>query len=341
MTMKKLKAVILFSVFFGALFFVEADLYAGEREILETFKNITMVKLETFSGDCVVKKGTGSEVKVRYVYGDFGTGDKPKFKQEGSTLVLKEKLHLSGSGDSTWYLTVPGKTAIKFKSLSGNFSVEGLKSKISVETVSGDVEAGNCSGDIYLSSISGDFEVENLSGNVRVKSVSSDLEVKKLSGEVHVKSVSGEIEAEELEGAIVLKVASGDIDINDSRGHFDVKTASGDISASNIIIKGESRFKVASGDVDVKLGKSSAHDLTLASASGDAVLNYNGNPIEGYFEFKALDDGGKIFSPFAFDREEEEEKWGKKYLIKSFKRKSGTPKILIYTASGKAVLKEK
>ena len=340
MTIKKLKAAILFLVLFSALFVVKADLYAGE-EILKTFKNVTLVKLETFSGDCVVKKGTGSDVKVRYVYSGLGTGKEPKFLQEGSMLMVKEKLHFSGSGSSNWYLTVPEKTGIKFKSVSGDFSVEGLKSEISVETVSGDVEAEDCSGDIFLSSVSGDFEVQKLSGKVQVKSASSDLEVEKLFGEIQVKSASGDIEAEELVGTIVLKVASGDIDIDNSQGRFEVKTASGDISASNIIIKEKSRFKVASGDIYVKLGQSAAHDLTLDSASGDAVLNYNGNPIEGYFEFKALDESGKIVSPFGFDREEEDERWGKKYLIKSFKRKSSTPRILIYTASGKAALKEK
>jgi len=340
MKMKKLNTAILFLAFMGSLFLVKGSLYAEEQEILKTFKNKTKVTIETFSGNCIVKKGSGNEIIVRFVHTYPDTGFKPKFLEEGSTLVLKE-LRLSGSGSSTWYLTVPEKTGIKFKSISGHFSVAGLKSNINAKTVSGDINARDCQGELSLASVSGDMDVENLSGKVNIKSVSSDLEVKNLSGEVQVKSASGDIEAEALEGAIVVKVASGDIEINNSQGSFEVKTASGDISAVNIIIKKESRFKVASGDVYVKLAKSASHDLTLASASGDAVLNYNGNPIEGYFEFKAIEDSGKIISPFAFDKEEEEEKWGKTYLIKSFKRKSNTPKILIHTASGKAVLKEK
>lgn len=336
----KFKTVVLFLLFTGPLFFVKAGLY-GEQEIRKTFKDKTTVNIETFSGDCVVKKGPGGEIKVHFVHSYSDTTFKPTFLEEGSTLVLKEKLHLSGSGDSTWNLTVPEKTNIKFKSISGNFSAAGLKSNISAKSVSGDIEARDCRGKLSFASVSGDMDVENLSGEINIKSVSSDLEVKKLSGEINIKSASGDIEAEKLAGAIAVKVASGDIEIEDSQGGFNVKTASGDIDISGVIIKKESYFKVASGDVYVKLAGSAAHNLTVASASGDAVLNYNGHPIKGYFEFKAIDDSGRIISPFAFDKEEEEEKWGKKYFIKSFKRKSDTPKILIHTASGKAVLKEK
>jgi hypothetical protein len=98
---------------------------------------------------------------------------------------------------------------------------------------------------------------------------------------------------------------------------------------------------VASGSLYVSLAQSADYDLTLDSASGDAVLNYNGHPIEGYFEFKASRDGGEIIAPFPFEKEEEREKWGKTYVIKSFKRVVEIPKIYIYTAAGKAVLKEK
>jgi hypothetical protein len=99
-------------------------------------------------------------------------------------------------------------------------------------------------------------------------------------------------------------------------------------------------FKVASGDVEITLAKSVGHDLTLASASGNVVLDYNGNPVKGWFEFKARADRGQIVCPFKFDKEEVVEKLGKKYNVKSFKKDGDTPGVFIHTATGKAVLEK-
>ncbi|UCH92341.1 MAG: DUF4097 family beta strand repeat protein [Candidatus Aminicenantes bacterium] len=335
----KLNAAILFLVFLGVLFLI--GLYPqGEHEIRKTFKNKKVVQLNTFNGDCIVKKGSGNEVNIHFIHSYSKASFEPEFREEGDKLILKEKFHLSGSGDSTWNITVPDKTAIQFQTISGNFTAEGVKGDITANSVSGDISARVCSGDINLGSVSGDLDARHLSGNINIKTTSSDLEINNLSGDIRIRAVSGDIKAERLDGSISVKCPAGDIEINEAKGSFDVKTASGDINANGIIVSGASYFKVASGDVYVTLAKTAEHDITLECASGDAVLNYNGNPIEGYFEFKAAD-RGKIISPFPFEKEEEEEKWGKKYTIKSFKRELDVPRIYISTIAGRAALKEK
>jgi hypothetical protein len=336
----KLKTIVFCLVFMGSLFL--AGLYAyGEHEIRKTFKDKKVVQLSTFSGDCIVKKARGGEIEILFIHSYSNTNFEPRFEEDGNKLILKEKFHLSGSGDSTWNISVPDKTTVLFQSISGNFTVEGVKGDITASTVSGDLAARDCKGELNLKSISGELDVKNLSGNINVTGVSSSLEIKDLSGEIRLNTASGDIKAERLDGSVLVKCPSGDIEITDAKGSIEVKAASGDIHAEGIIIKKESSFKVASGDIYVELAKSAEQNLSLECASGDAVLNYNGNPIEGYFEFKAIDDRGDIISPFPFDKEEEEEKWGKKYLIKSFKRGLDVPKIRIYTASGKAELRQK
>lgn len=318
------------------------NIFAGDKQkIHKTFKNKTSIKINTLSGDCVVKKGSGSDIEVFFVHTYSNLAFEPRFIEENSTLILTEKFRFSGSGDSTWHITVPEKTNIHYSSISGDFSVEGLESNIYAKTISGGVRARNCIGDLDLSSVSGNMDIQYLSGKVYIKSTSSDLRVKKLSGEIYVKTASGDVDAEELEGAITIKVPSGDVDIKNAKGSFEIKSASGDIDANGIILTKPSHFKVASGSVYISLTHSLDYDLTLDSASGDVVLNYNGNPIEGYFEFRASLDGGEIIAPFHFDKEEEIEKWGKTYVIKSFKRVAEIPRIYIYTATGKAVLKER
>lgn len=337
--MKKFRIITLLLIFMLAISL--GNMHAGEEQkITKTFKAKELVKFQTISGDCFVKKGKAGEITVHLEYESSGDMFKPRMEEEGSVLVLRDKISGSGGGDSLWIIMVPEKTNIKSSSVSGDFSVDGLNSEISARTVSGEISAENSSGHIQLVSVSGDFTLENLKGDLEIKGVSSDMDAKNLSGNIEINTASGDIDIEEMDGEISVKVASGDIDIKGARGEFKIKTASGDIEASGISIEAESMFKVASGDVKITLARSVGNDLTLASASGNVALDYNGNPVKGWFEFKALADRGQIVCPFKFDKEEVVEKLGKKYDVKSFKKDGDTPRIYIHTATGKAVLEK-
>jgi len=341
--MKQVVTTIIILLLSGPLVLMNGFSFARDKqEVRKTFKNIRAVHVTTMNGDCVIKKGNGSDVEVLFEHTYSNLAFEPQFLTEnGSTLVLKEKFRLQGDGESTWTVFLPEKTDIRFSSIGGSFSVRDLDSNISAKTVSGGIITKNCHGELELSSVSGNMDIEDLSGKINLKCASSDLKISKLAGEIHITVASGDVDASKLEGRITIKAPSGDVILNDAKGTFQVKTASGDIDATNITITHPSFFKVASGEVNVTLAQPLDYDLTLDSASGDAVLNYNGHPIEGYFQFKAESSRGEIICPFPFDKEEEEEKWGRTYLIKSVKRVVEIPKVYIYTATGKAVLKEK
>lgn len=262
------------------------------------------------------------EVHLVYDYRPAGSFE-PVFSEEGDKLVIKEEMRDSNSGSSTWTLTVPAKTKIDFSSASGDFKLSGLESWVIVRTASGDLELADASGTFTLHTASGDVKLTGLAGKIEAQSASGDCMAEHLSGEVSLHS------------------ASGDVSLDGAKGMLEVKSASGDISASGIELEGSSKFSSASGDVRVVLAKSAAFDLDVSSASGDAQLNYNGNPLQGYFEFQARASDGTIRSPVKFDREEENVRYGEKYLIKSFKKGSDTPRIRIHTASGEAALLER
>jgi len=176
---------------------------------------------------------------------------------------------------------------------------------------------------------------------IQFKSASGDFEVAGLKCEIKVNTASGEISIENSDGEFHVNTASGEIDVNSGSGEYSLHTASGDVDGKEIIIKEESSFNAASGDVYIELARSSTHDLKLGSASGDAILNFNGNPIQGYFEFTAKVRTGRIKSPFKFDNEEEFYKNDQLYVRKSFTKGEDAPVIRISTASGKAELREK
>jgi DUF4097 and DUF4098 domain-containing protein YvlB len=322
------------------LFFRIGNYADNKNEIRKTYKNITRVKINIMRSNCEVKKGTGSDVDVVFL-SKSDLKFEPQFKQEGGALILGEPLHINKDGDTTWGITVPGNTEIEYSSISGNFWIEGVKSKIAARTISGELKSRDCAGEFDFKSVNGDITVENISGKIYIKSFDSDIKVKNLSGEIQIKTSSGDIKGEKLSGNIMIIAPSGDIKIGESTGAFNIKSASGEIEASGIIIEKLGFFKSASGDVKVTLAQSSQYDLTLDTASGDAELNYNGQPIKGYFELRALTESGDISAPYPFDKEEEKEEWGNTYMIKSFKKGSDTPRITIRTSSGNATLLSK
>lgn len=324
------------------LLFMFQSVQAEKKEISKTFKKMDAVDIQTVSGDCIIQTGKIGEIRVQLFY-DYHPPDRfePEFREQGSTLVLEEHFTDSCSGSSLWKLVVPETTRVKFKSSSGDFSASGLKAELSASTASGDFELENINGNCFIKSASGDLEARNIQGNFEVRTASGDFDIENIEGKIDIRTASGDIDAKKLKGKdISIKCASSDIELKESIGNFSVKTASGEIQVDGITITGSSEFKTASGDVHVKLEKSPEFDLTLASASGDVVLDYNGNPIFGYFEFSAKQDDGRVEAPFKFEKEEVLNRYGQKYIKKSFTRKSGKPVIVIKTASGKAALEE-
>jgi hypothetical protein len=122
-------------------------------------------------------------------------------------------------------------------------------------------------------------------------------------------------------------------------GVFEVSTASGRVDLADIVTEGPSDFRSASGNISVKLQESLAYDVSLSTASSAAVLSYQGNPVEGHFEFIARVGRGKIISPYPFDEEATFTEGGVEYHRKTVIRGKNTPRVVIRISSGKAELK--
>jgi hypothetical protein len=88
------------------------------------------------------------------------------------------------------------------------------------------------------------------------------------------------------------------------------------------------------------LAKTPVEDIAVSSASGNATLNYNGNPVEGHFELSVREDDGEIVCPFDIDKERRIERGGDDYIVKSFTKGHDSPRIKISSASGRAELKK-
>ena len=301
--MKSTMSLALFALLACSL--LPGDLHAGGRTD-KTFDKKGLVEMRFVSGDCKVTKSTDGRISVSVV-SKVRPEDafEPEMTERGDRLILREHFDHSSSGSVRWTVSVPEGTKIRFESASGGIEINGLKS---------DLKASTASGDIRLRDMDGEFDVS---------------------------TASGEIHAENTSGRMTFSTASGNIEADNIRGELELSSASGAVKADRATLTEESSFSAASGDVSVKLAKSPAYDLEASSASGDATVNFNGNPLEGYFELTVKLDGGRIVCPFKFDNEKEFARGHEAYVTKSFTKGKSAPKISISSASGRAELREK
>lgn len=325
------------------LLFVCGYTNAGEgKEVQKRFDGIESVELNTVSGDCIIKTHGSDEIIVDLFYDVEPKGAFDyKIREAGDALIIKERWNGGSSrGDVAWTLTVPSGTEIEFSTASGDLSASGLTKGLEAGTASGDIEIRDMDGEIEISTASGEVVIINAHGEIEISTASGEISIKKSGGEIELSTASGEIEADDIEDEIDMSTASGEIEISNSSGVFSLSCASGDIVAENIKIEGLSTFSTASGEVEVILAETSEYDLELSTASGDVLLDYNGNPVKGYFEFTARKRRGRIKCPFDFDEEEEFERNDHVYVRKSFSKGGDTPEIYMRTASGTVVLKK-
>jgi len=289
------------------------------QQIDQTFSGISVIDISTGSSDCVVKKGPGSEVNVKLVH-TFGDKFKPSVEQKGSKLFIKESQgNHSSRGQATWTLTIPNGKDLKFNTGSGDFRAADLELDISLNAGSGDFSLHGIKGKIVSNAGSGDLEVDNFSGDLTANTGSGDMAVNKVSGDVE------------------LNCGSGDIALSDIAGSIEANVGSGDIGADRVHLAGKSRFNSGSGDVYVGLSGSLKHDISVNSGSGDSVLDFNGNDINGTVVMTANKRNGEIHAPFAFDKEEEIDNGsGHSTIKKTAVLGDGVVQIKVGTGSGDA-----
>lgn len=193
---------------------------------------------------------------------------------------------------------------------------------------------GSCSGDAL-------WEIEVPAGTkIKFQSASGEFEAENLEGEFDINTASGDIELINCSGEFELHSASGTVAVEECSGYFDMSSASGMVDAAGVKFEHPSEFSSASGRVRVVLSESPTEDLSVSTASGRAVLNFNGHPIAGAFEFTSKVRGGRVSSPFDFEEEEYFERHGQEYVSQSFVKGSDTPRIELGTASGRVSLLE-
>jgi hypothetical protein len=284
----------------------------------KTFTGIKKIKLSTSSGNCKLVKGTTSEVQVT-VTDTYSSNDfRPIMEQDASTLELKEDFANKGSysGSSSWELTIPDNMEVRFSSGSGNFEANNMAVKISGNTGSGNYRWKSIKGDSRINTGSGDISIEDFQGEIDLNTGSGDVDIVKSEGDVHANSGSGKINLAGVKGKISANVGSGNI------------------VGKELVLTGRGMFNSGSGDVNIKLASTPAYAISVNSGSGDAMLDFNGNKIDGKVIMTVNKRNGNIVAPFPFDKTEELNNGGDDNVRIQKTAQLGTKDIEIRIGSG-------
>lgn len=314
-----------FSLIFAVVVLIScSDSHSQEEKTVEkSFEGISSIDLSTASGDCVIEKGSGNAVQVKITYTYDDEDYTPKMEKSGSRLNLEEKFHANNTrGSSHWVLMVPDGLDIEFSSGSGDLNVSDLEAEIDYNSGSGDAHVENFDGELKFNSGSGDFHFSNVKGEARVNSGSGDHHISDC--DLYAKVNTG----------------SGDIELKDSKGGYRLNTGSGDVDAERIALSEQGNFNTGSGDVEVVLAAALQKDISANSGSGNAVIDFNGNAIEGEVVMTCKKRGGNIKAPFPFDKEEEIDQNGETYLKKTAKLGNKDILIEVGTGTGTAEIRE-
>lgn len=304
---------------------VAAQTVYGQKEINKTFKGIKTIRMTTASGDCKITKSADASVAITLRHNYDDTTYDPIFEQTGDRLDVKEEFHSrsSNNGNASWSLAVPEGVDIRFRTGSGDIDAAGMKLQLDVTAGSGNATFIKVTGEITVNTGSGDVELDDFNGTI-------DANIG--SGTARVANSKGDLK---------LNCGSGSIRLADSQAEFRASTGSGSVTGRNLTLAGSSRFNSGSGDTAVGLAGSPKFDISVASGSGNAELNFNGNEIVGEITMTASKTRGSINAPFEFEKVEEMKEWGDQVVVKKSTIKgSSAPRVNVSTGSGAATIRK-
>jgi hypothetical protein len=187
---------------------------------------------------------------------------------------------------------------------------------------------------------------------IRCNGSSGEFQVNGFIGVLKVVYGQGRFSIKNVEGSISLQLGTLEAKIQHSKGSFNLSSGIGSVRAKDLTVNGKSSFSTGMGIVKISLAREPEADLYVGSSFNIAQVMFNGHPLTGCFEFIAMADGGRIISPFKFDKEETflddiknyntSSDFGKKaeYYRKSFIMGDSKPKVTLKTVTGTAKLKK-
>ena len=224
----------------------------------------SMLHVEVNGGAGLVLTGWGEDVPANV---------KVRCKRRGDVLrvsVEKRLFPFALRGEGRLFFEVPGEVDLDIRTASGRIVVRNMSSaRVMAGSASGSISISRVRAEVEVQSSSGDINLGMIEGNLRAESSSGGMELVDVNGKVSATVSSGNLRISAIEGDIAVSSSSGKILLSSTAGALDLHTSSGDIIGEGVRLTNDSRFKTASGRIDVGL-INQLNDLSfrLSSSSG-------------------------------------------------------------------------
>lgn len=276
-----------------------------EEKVEQIFKAKSGVKIKLVLGDCHIKGSMDKQIHVNVIHSYDRDEFEVVFREKETSLLIQEKFHEHNpSGSSAWTIELPPDIEIDFESATGSLIISGWQGEIEGNTGTGDIEVNNTKGKLKLNTGTGSIEVHDAQGEFDLNS------------------------------------GTGNVKLETSSGNFEANSGTGSVSAVSLTFSDEGNFNSGTGTCRVVKPQGADFELSISSGTSDALLDLQGMPLEGYFEFTAHARRGSIECPVKFDEENDYEEGDGHYYRKSFTRGKKSPRYYISTGTGTAELKK-
>lgn len=220
----------------------------GSFDTTFAFSKDGVVSLNSANGNIVVNGWSQNEVHVHV------TSDERSVRMDASSARLDlEQTERGGDDDVRYDVSVPYGVRVIARARSGDVSVQGTHAEVEATSQSGDVRVADVVGHLDVSTFSGDVSADRIHAVTRVNAINGDVTVRGLTGDAEITTVSGDVEIEDgVSRNLRLQSTSGDLSYAgtiDTAGRYDLTTHS--------------------GDVELRIPRSTSAQLTVSTWSGD------------------------------------------------------------------------
>jgi DUF4097 and DUF4098 domain-containing protein YvlB len=191
---------------------------------------------------------------------------------QGNLRISNSSGNLSGEADLLGYQSVDISVS------SGSVFLNRISGEtVSIHVSSGDLNTGNITGNSFVSVSSGNLRIGGISGEeYHIKTSSGRLRIGALEGQGVVKISSGNVAIDRVQGTIEADISSGSLELADFSGQGDFEVSSGNLRIDARELRGDLRFKVSSGNIDMLVPAALSFNLDAVTHSGNVRVNEAG-----------------------------------------------------------------
>lgn len=358
-------------------------LSAQAADLVKEFK-VSMGKkleMELKTGGSINIVGWDKEVVAVEVYLEGRDADDCKVEFDQSASGVRVYSYYTGwrnnhSSSLRFVIKVPKRFDLKFDSMGGGITIDGVEGTMTGKTKGGELNLTNLKGELNLKTMGGsitltksevDGEVKTNGGKVLLQDVTGNVKGHSMGGavtysnvtdrsgkstgkEVRISSMGGEINVDEAPHGAEVSTMGGDIEVRSAAEHVKAKTMGGNIRID--AIDGWVRAETMGGDVEVTMVGDPAkrqRDVDISSNSGDITLTVpKGLSMEVHITLAQTRNARKTFriiSDFSLEQERSDY-WDydhgtpRQYIYANGSINDGKNKITIKTINGDVYLKK-